>query len=159
MRTMTIVLGLTVLAAAGLEAQAVASPSSRRLPRGSARGTRTEPPPPPEPGQANRPVQPPAGDRFVGGYGPYWYYYYGAYAESPGTYTQQPPPAPLIDARGPQPGPAMAYIPGFWMWTGSSFNWMEGRWVPVPAGYTRWVPGYWTGNQLGHYYVRGYWAY
>ncbi len=158
MRTMTAVVGLLVVAAAGLEGQAVASPSSRRLPRGQPRGIRTEPPPPAEPGQANRPIQPPRGDPYYGAYGPaYWYY--GAYAESPGNYVQQAPPPPLIDVRGPQPGPAMAYIPGTWAWMGSAFNWIEGRWVPIPAGYTHWVPGRWTSNHLGHYYVRGYWEY
>lgn len=163
MRTLTIVLAVLAAGAARLEAQAVASPSSRVVPRTPARGIRTEPPPPPEPGQPpaapERPAaQPPqAVDGYYGAYGPAWYYAYGAYAEAPGSYVQQAPPPGQIDVRGPQPGPAMAFIPGFWVWSGSAFNWNEGRWVPIPAGYTQWVPGRWTQNHLGHYYIRGYW--
>lgn len=164
MRTLTIVLGLVVVCAAGLEGQAVASPSSRIIPRSPARGIRTEPPPPPEPGQqTEQPARAPAGrEVYVGGPAPYYYYSYGvgyggAYFESEGTYAQQAPPAGQIDVRGPQPGPAMAFIPGFWSWTGSSYNWNEGRWVPIPAGYTQWVPGRWAQNHLGHYFIRGYW--
>jgi len=167
MRRITVpVLGLTLLAGT-LHAQAVASPSSRIVPRAPARGIRTEPPPPPDP---NQPAQPPAqGDQapagrqvYVGGPVPYYYYSYGvgyggAYFESEGTYAQTPPPPPMIDVSGPQPGPAMAYIPGFWSWTGSSYNWSQGRWVPIPAGYRHWVSGRWVQNELGHYYVRGYW--
>jgi hypothetical protein len=171
MRTFGIMLCLTAAWAAGLEAQAVASPASRHLPRSPARGTRTEPPPPPEPGQPappaqpvepTRPNQPPARQVYVGGPAPYYYYSYGAgyggtYFESEGTYAQQAPPPSQIDVRGPQPGPAMAFIPGFWTWTGSSYNWNEGRWVPIPAGYTQWVPGRWMQNQFGYYNLRGYW--
>jgi len=166
MRTPIIAAGLAVVLATALEAQAVASPSSRVIPRRPARATRTEPPPPPDPNQP-APPQPrqgeqPPGTVYVGGPAPYYYYSYGvgyggAYVESPGTCVQQAPPPSQIDVRGPQPGPAMAFIPGFWSWTGSSYNWNEGRWVPIPAGYTHWVPGRWVQNQLGWYYLRGYW--
>jgi hypothetical protein len=166
MRTLTIVLGLAVIGAAGLEAQATASPSSRVVPRTPARGIRTEPPPPPDPNQpAQPPSQPQASREALVGPAPYYYNNYytygvgygGAYTSSEVTYAQQQPPPSQIDVRGPQPGPAMAFIPGFWTWTGSSYNWNEGRWVPIPAGYVRWVPGRWVQNQFGWYFLRGYW--
>ena len=170
MRTFALMAGMTLVAGM-LRAQAVASPSSRVISNAPARGIRTEPPPPPDP---NQPAQQPPREsertpsgQPVGVAGPVPYYYYqyypysvgygGAYFASEGTYAQQAPPPSQIDVRGPQPGPAMAFLPGFWSWTGSSYNWNEGRWVPIPAGYVRWVPGRWVQNQFGWYFLRGYW--
>jgi hypothetical protein len=165
MRTTAMVIGFTVVCTALAEAQATASPSSRVIPSAPARGIRTEPPPNPGPGQTAQPAQQPARDPAASGPAPVYnvnYYTYGAgyggaYSSPEVTYAQQPPPPSQIDVRGPQPGPATAFVPGYWTWTGSSYNWSEGRWVPIPAGYVRWVPGRWVQNQFGWYFLRGYW--
>lgn len=163
MNPLALAAAMLVTGVATLEAQATASPSSRVRPRAPARGIRTEPPPPPDPNPAAaQPAQPAAGsgttviinEYFSSGYGGG---YPGAFSATDVTYAQQAPPPAPIDVRGPQPGPAMAFIPGFWVWTGSSYNWNEGRWVPIPAGYVRWVPGRWVRNQFGWYFLWGYW--
>jgi hypothetical protein len=30
----------------------------------------------------------------------------------------------------------MAWVPGYWVWTGSEFVWDAGRWMPIPVGST-----------------------
>jgi hypothetical protein len=160
---MVLAIAMVTVVATGLEAQATASPSSRVAPKAPARGIRTEPPPP-DPSQpappAGAPSAPPAGTGTTIINNNYYTYGVGqplAYTATEATYAQlAPPPAP-IDVRGPQPAPATAYVPGHWVWTGSSYNWNEGRWVAIPAGYTRWVPGRWAQNQFGWYFLRGYW--
>lgn len=89
------------------------------------------------------------------------YYYYGAYAPVAyvyPTYVQFAPPPPVGDVAGPPPGPAMAFIPGSYQWNGAQYFWMAGRWVDIPAGYTRWIAGKWQRNHLGWYWSNGYWV-
>lgn len=112
----------------------------------------------PAPAPAKPPRVQPSGE--FGGYHPGWLANYGGYPlpYAVATYAQQAPPPPIADVSGPQPGPAMAFIGGHYQWSGAGYNWLSGRWVAIPAGYTQWVAGRWVQNHLGWYWINGYWA-
>ena len=148
-------------------AQASANPNSRVTPsRPGPKAVSVSRDRPPDAGRPQPPVDPftqgfLAGVAAAGGYGPaylYWYVGYGTPgAVQPGGYVQQAPPAPQAEAPGPPPGPATAWIPGFWNWTGAGWNWVDGRWVAIPGGALQWIPGRWQHNKLGWYWLPGFW--
>jgi hypothetical protein len=67
------------------------------------------------------------------------------------------PPPPRAESPGPLPGGGMAWVPGYWAWTGNEFVWDGGRWVPIPVGATTWVPGRWESRSDGYAWVPGRW--
>lgn len=67
-------------------------------------------------------------------------------------------PPPLKDeSPGTLPGGGMAWVAGYWVWTGSEFVWDAGRWMPIPVGATSWVPGEWQSRTDGYAWVAGRW--
>ena len=66
------------------------------------------------------------------------------------------PPAPPPEVVVGSPGPAYAWVPGYWSWSGS-WVWVGGRWVlpPHPGGV--WVSGHWVRYPHGYVWIRGYW--
>jgi len=159
-------LAATLIVAGPALGQAVANPNSRVRPTSGPKAvavTRDRPPDAPRPQPPTDPFTQGflSGLAAAGGYGPaylYWYVGYGTPgAVQPGGYVQEEPPAAQPEAPGPPPGPAMAWVPGFWNWTGAGWNWVDGRWVPIPGGAMQWVAGRWLHNQLGWFWVPGYW--
>ena len=65
-----------------------------------------------------------------------------------------PPPQTVIV---PRHRPGFVWVPGYWRWTGYSYLWIRGHWVPHRRGYYWAPPRY---SREGHYYRyhRGYWA-
>lgn len=128
-----------------------------RTPQSQPRAVAIHREPKPEAAPA-RPAQPVI---VVDGYHPGWLANYGGYPlpYAVPAYATMSPPLPPPEVAGPAPAPAMAWVPGYYTWNGAGFNWQQGRWVAIPAGYTRWVSGRWEQNQHGFFYVQGYWAY
>ncbi len=67
------------------------------------------------------------------------------------------PPPLREESPGSMPGGGMAWVPGYWMWSGSEFLWDAGRWMPIPVGATTWVPGQWQSRTDGYAWVAGRW--
>jgi hypothetical protein len=152
---------VAVLFPAALQAQTTAHPRSRVPVAPGPKAVSRTPAPPAAP--ARPPVDSYAlgyeAGYAAGWYGPaylYWAYGVAGYAMQPGGYVQQAPPALRPEVAGPAPGPAMAWVPGFWNWVGT-WTWVSGQWVAIPGGYHRWMPGRWASNEHGWYWVPGRW--
>ena len=74
-----------------------------------------------------------------------------------GTLAPTAPPPPKDEAPGSLPGGGMAWVAGYWVWTGSEFVWDAGRWMPIPVGSTTWEPGRWESRTDGYAWVAGRW--
>ncbi len=63
-----------------------------------------------------------------------------------------PNPAPQIPVeiipKPPVSEQPLIWQPGHWDWSGSTYLWREGAWVPRAGHGTQWQDGYWT-NQGG----------
>src|SRR5215475_10735681 len=76
-----------------------------------------------------------------------------------GYYTARfgPPPPPRYAVIGVAPGPGYVWTNGYWDRRGSSWGWVDGRWMRPPRGRAVWVPNEWR-NEGGRYRMhRGYW--
>lgn len=67
-----------------------------------------------------------------------------------------PPPAPLVEAYGPAPGPGYFWISGYWSWVGGRHVWVRGHWAARRAGY-RWVTQRWVHQRDGWHLRAGHW--
>jgi hypothetical protein len=74
------------------------------------------------------------------------------------TYLPQPPASPEVAPPGRPPADDTFYVPGSWVWTGSSYAWRAGYWARVQAGYV-WVPDHYRWSPSGYVYIPGYWDY
>lgn len=74
-----------------------------------------------------------------------------------GVWVQTAPPTPYEDARPGEPNPGHVWVPGYWVWTGSSHAWRAGHWQPDRPGH-RYVPGRWHQGPQGWMYIEGYWS-
>ncbi|MDB6168642.1 MAG: 17 kDa surface antigen, partial [Verrucomicrobia bacterium] len=76
-------------------------------------------------------------------------------------YRQAPPsmPAPPESAEfvGPAPAPDALWIPGYWDYDGSGYNWMRGHWEIPPQNSRSYVAAHWENRNDGYVFVRGYW--
>ena len=70
-----------------------------------------------------------------------------------------PPPIPTYSYQQPAP-PAQnsMWIPGYWNWNGSAYNWVAGRWTNAPRPGLVWTPSYWQATPAGYVYHSGYWG-
>lgn len=69
------------------------------------------------------------------------------------------PPEPLETAPSTEaPDPAMAWIPGYWYWTGDDFSWVPGRWERPPMAGHVWVRAGWLESGGRYRFAPGYWA-
>jgi WXXGXW repeat (2 copies) len=72
-------------------------------------------------------------------------------------YLPQAPPASLENGpTTPQPGPNVAWTPGYWSWQGSSFAWRPGFWGAVQPNWI-WMPAHYVWTPSGYLFVGGYW--
>lgn len=72
------------------------------------------------------------------------------------TYLPQPPETPKVAPPGQAPGEKMFYVPGIWVWNGSSYAWRAGYWARVQQGWT-WVPDHYRWTPSGYVFIGGYW--
>jgi hypothetical protein len=69
-----------------------------------------------------------------------------------------PPPAPRsVGYIGVAPGPGYVWTDGYWDLRGSSWHWVDGRWMMPPRPRARWVPGYWTPHHGSYRWHSGRW--
>jgi hypothetical protein len=66
------------------------------------------------------------------------------------------PPAPVHEGVMVSPGPAYAWMPGYWTWNGR-WIWVSGCWVACPHPHAVLVPGHWAHHGHGYVWVNGYW--
>jgi hypothetical protein len=74
------------------------------------------------------------------------------------TYLPSPPAAPETAPPGKPPAPDTFYVPGTWVWTGSSYAWRAGFWTRVQPNFV-WVPDHYRWTPSGYVYIPGYWDY
>jgi hypothetical protein len=63
------------------------------------------------------------------------------------------PPAPLMAAVPPMPGPGYTFVNGYWYPVGARYSWRAGYWAPRPYANAYWVRPHYTGGR----YFAGYW--
>jgi WXXGXW repeat (2 copies) len=74
------------------------------------------------------------------------------------SYLPSPPRPPEVAGPGAAPTPDSFYVPGGWVWNGTTYAWRAGYWARVQPGYV-WVPDHFRWTPSGYIYIRGYWDY
>jgi hypothetical protein len=72
------------------------------------------------------------------------------------TYLPTPPAAPAVAPPVDPPQPDAFYVPGVWLWQGTTYQWRPGYWARVQPGYV-WVPDHYRWTPSGVIFVAGYW--
>jgi hypothetical protein len=67
------------------------------------------------------------------------------------------PPRPQVERRGPPPGRAYIWTPGYHRWDGRAYAWVPGAWVMPPRPHARWVAGHWVKRHHDWVFVEGHW--
>jgi len=67
------------------------------------------------------------------------------------------PPRPVIERRGPPPGPHHVWAGGYHRWDGGAYVWVPGHWVARPRPKAHWVPTHWVHRRQGWLLVEGHW--
>jgi hypothetical protein len=76
----------------------------------------------------------------------------------PGALVSQPPPAPLVEKKSPQPTPEHVWIDGWWGWSREDqYAWRPGHWEIPRSPQTRWVAPVWTKEDGGWRFTPGEW--
>jgi len=87
------------------------------------------------------------------------------------TLTACPPPPPPVGvvyaSEGPPPlrtevviaapGSEYVWVPGYWNWGGSAYQWTTGVWIRPPNSGAVWVTPRWYHDKRGWYRVGGHW--
>jgi hypothetical protein len=84
----------------------------------------------------------------------------GCATPPPNVIPYPPPPAPIVEVLPKQPISAVPLIwqPGSWGWTGASYAWTQGMWVPQEGHGQLWQPGFWSHTPTGWIWVPAHWA-
>ena len=80
----------------------------------------------------------------------------GAAAPVAPVVVQSAPPAPIVEVVPVAPGPAYAWVPGYWSWNGR-WVWVRGNWGFRPRPHAVWVSGRWVPHGHGYVWVGGRW--
>ncbi len=82
----------------------------------------------------------------------------GAQASPQSQATYMPPPPRSLEAgpNTPQPGPNVAWTPGYWSWQGGGYAWRPGFWAAVQPNWI-WIPPHYAWTPGGYLFVPGYW--
>jgi hypothetical protein len=72
-------------------------------------------------------------------------------------YVTQAPPAVQTEVVLARPGPEYAWVPGYWTWRDSRYEWMAGHWEIPPRSSAVWVPPHWDQESGGYRFYEGYW--
>ena len=67
------------------------------------------------------------------------------------------PPAPIVETRGPAPGPEYVWVDGYHRWDGGRYVWTRGRWDRPPHPHAHWVAHRWVHRRGGYVLVEGHW--
>jgi len=71
--------------------------------------------------------------------------------------TTQAPPAAQAEVVLAQPGPDYKWVPGFWTWRNSQYEWMAGHWEVPPHADSTWMAPHWEPTNGGYRFYEGYW--
>lgn len=77
-----------------------------------------------------------------------------------GYVVQSPPPSPTSQPYEPipaRPSSNAVWIPGYYNYTGTSYEWISGRWEIPPSPTSVWAQPSWQPQGNGYVYVRGHW--
>jgi len=66
-----------------------------------------------------------------------------------------PPPARVVVVPDPRPG--YVWVPGYWRWTGSRHEWVDGRWMRERHG-RHWEPAHWEQRGNRWHFEEGHWS-
>ena len=70
----------------------------------------------------------------------------------------QAPPALQQEVVQAQPSPDHKWIPGYWTWHNSRYEWVSGHWELPPSSSSVWVAPRWEPTSNGGYrFYEGYW--
>jgi len=70
----------------------------------------------------------------------------------------QTPPALRQEVVIAQPNPSDVWIPGFWTWRDSQYEWMAGHWELPPSQGAVWVAPRWEQQGNAYRFYEGYWS-
>jgi hypothetical protein len=71
-----------------------------------------------------------------------------------------PVPAPLAETVPLPPVSAVPLVwqPGHWDWTGTSYAWTRGEFLPAEGHSGKWMPGWWSSTGAGWVWVPPHWV-
>jgi hypothetical protein len=67
------------------------------------------------------------------------------------------PPHAIVERRGPAPGRAYVWLPGYHNWNARSYVWVPGRWELPPRPRAHWVAPRWVHRNHGWVLIEGRW--
>lgn len=67
------------------------------------------------------------------------------------------PPRAVVEHRGRAPGRDYVWLPGFYRWGGSRYEWERGRWERPPRRDARWVAPRWRHRGHDYVFAEGHW--
>ena len=70
-----------------------------------------------------------------------------------------PPPAPIVEAVPPAPGPDSDYAwrAGYWRWVDERHVWIPGHWAKRPRPAAVWIAPAWEHGPDGYRFHEGHW--
>lgn len=69
----------------------------------------------------------------------------------------QAPPAVQSEAVPARPSSEHVWVPGYWTWRNSRYEWVAGRWTVPPRSGVTWIPPRWEQEGGAYRYYEGYW--
>ena len=79
-----------------------------------------------------------------------------AQGQSQASYLPPPPQSLESGPNTPQPGPNVAWTPGYWSWQQGGYVWRPGFWAAVQTNWI-WIPAHYVWTPSGYLFVPGYW--
>jgi hypothetical protein len=73
------------------------------------------------------------------------------------TVITQAPPALQQEVVMAQPSPQHVWLPGYWTWRNSRYEWMAGHWELPPSTSTAWIAPRWEQQGNAYKFYEGYW--
>jgi hypothetical protein len=69
----------------------------------------------------------------------------------------QAPPALQTEVVLARPSPDHVWIPGYWTWRDSRYEWMAGHWEVPPHSSSTWIAPHYEPENGGYRFYEGYW--
>src|SRR3954463_10001724 len=69
----------------------------------------------------------------------------------------QAPPTAQQEIPSPRPSRDHVWVPGYWTWKSSQYQWMAGHWEVPPRTGAVWVPPRWQPEGTSWRFYEGYW--
>ncbi|HYP16886.1 MAG TPA: YXWGXW repeat-containing protein [Opitutus sp.] len=69
----------------------------------------------------------------------------------------QAPPTVQSESIPARPSSQHVWVPGYWTWRNSRYEWVAGRWTVPPRSGVTWIPPRWEQEGGAYRYYEGYW--